>query len=105
MLNESTMNEEEGRAMKETEPNMKGLLDVIYLIVCEYCGRVKWCNKWVHFSEVDKKDLRKRKVNWKVVTCKDCEAKHAAVADGHPNNSIIDTTMIQAALDCGLCRL
>ena len=33
---------------------MKGLLDVIYLIVCEYCERVKWCNKWGHFNEVDK---------------------------------------------------
>ena len=45
---------------------------MIYLIVCEYCGRVKWCNKWVHFSEVDKKELRKREVYRKVVTCKDC---------------------------------
>jgi len=58
--------------MKETDQNTKGLLDVMYLIVCEYCGRVKWCNKWVHFSEVDKRELGKRKVHRKVITCKDC---------------------------------
>jgi hypothetical protein len=45
MNHESTMNEKEGRAMKETEPDMKGLLDVTYLIVCESCRKVKWCNK------------------------------------------------------------
>jgi len=90
--------------MKETEPDMKGLLDVTYLIVCESCRKVKWCNKWVHFSEVDKKELGKRKMNWKVVTCKECEARHAASADGYPINSIIGATMIQAAIDCGMCR-
>jgi predicted nucleic acid binding AN1-type Zn finger protein len=58
--------------MEETTPNIKRLLDVIYLIVCEYCGRVKWRNRWMHFSEVDKKELVKRKVYRKVVTCKDC---------------------------------
>jgi hypothetical protein len=60
--------------------------------------------KWVHFSEVDKKELGKRKMNWKVVTCKECEARHAASADGYPINSIIGATMIQAAIDCGMCR-
>jgi hypothetical protein len=105
MLTQLIVKEKEGKAMKETGPNVKGLLDVIYLIVCEYCGRVKWCNKWVHFNEVDKKELRKRKVYWKVVTCKDCEVSDAAIADDYLNNTIIDTTIIKTAPNCGLCRL
>ncbi len=60
---------------------MRRLLDVIYLIVCEYCERVKWCNKWVYFSEVDKEELRKREVYWKFVTCRDCEVSNTAIAD------------------------
>jgi hypothetical protein len=68
----SIVREEEGETMKKTGQDVKGLLDVIYLIVCEYCGMVKWRNKWVHFNEVDKKELRKRRVCRKVVTCKGC---------------------------------
>ena len=97
--------EQEDKPMKKTDPDVKGLLGVIYLIVCEYCGRVKWCNKWVHFSEVDKKDLRQRKVRWKVVTCKECEASHAVIADGYLRNTINGTTIFQTAPNCGLCRL
>jgi hypothetical protein len=61
---------------------VKGLLEVIYLIVCEYCERVKWCNKWVHFNEVDEEELRRREVHWKYVTCKNCEVSHSAIAHG-----------------------
>ena len=87
MLIESIMKEEEGKAMKENDQNGKGFLDVMYLIVCEYCGRVKWCNKWVHFSEVDKKELRRREVYRKVVTCKDCtklESRNVDLIDQRP---------------------
>ena len=70
----------ERNALKEE--NVKKLLDVMYLIVCEYCERVKWCNKWVHFNDVDKQELRRREVYWKYVTCKNCEVSHSAIADG-----------------------
>jgi len=60
---------------------VKGLLDVIYLIICEYCERVKWCNKWMHFNEVDKEVVGRREVHWKYVTCKECGISHAAIAD------------------------
>jgi len=70
----------ERNALKEE--NVKRLLDVMYLIVCEYCERVKWCNKWVHFNDVDKEELRRRKVYWKYVTCKNCEGSHSAIVGG-----------------------
>ena len=64
------VHDSERNALKEE--NVKGLLDVIHLISCEYCERVKWCNRWMHFNEVDKEELRRREVHWKYVTCKDC---------------------------------
>jgi hypothetical protein len=70
--------------MEETTPNTQRLLDVIYLIVCEHCGKVKWRNKWVHFSDVNKKELGKQKVHRKVVTCKEC------MKSGRRNIELID---------------
>ncbi len=69
---------------------MKGLLDVIYLIICEYCERVKWRNKWMHFNEVDKV-LRRQEVHCKHVTCKDCEASHSAIADSENKENVYVT--------------
>ena len=73
------VHDSEWNALKEE--NVKGLLDVIYLISCKCCERVKWCNKWMHFNEVDKEGLRRREVYWKYVTCKEYEVSHSAIAD------------------------
>jgi hypothetical protein len=61
---------------------VKGLLEVVYLIICEYCERVKWCNKWMRFNEIDKEELKRQEVYWKYVTCKDCAESDSKIADG-----------------------